>query len=610
LEVALACHHRVAADHEGVKLGLPEAQVGLLPGAGGTQRLPRLIGASEALQLMLRGSHIGAARALELGAVHEVAAPDRLVEAAKAWLRSGASPVQPWDEKRFKVPGGQPYSPQGMPTWIAGNAIYRKESFDNYPAQRAIMSCVYEGLMVPMDVALRIEARYFTKVCRSPQAANMIRSLFLNKQALDKGARRPAGVAPVKIARLGILGAGMMGSGIAYVSALAGIDTVLVDRDPAAAEKGKAHSGALMDKAISRGRADAAVKAAVLARIAATGDYDALEGCDLVIEAVFEDRDLKAEVTKRAEATLGETAIFASNTSTLPITGLAQASVRPANFIGIHFFSPVDKMQLVEVIMGKETSSEALACALDYVRAIRKTPIVVNDSRGFFTSRVVRTYIAEGHAMLAQGVPSAMIENAGRQCGMPVGPLALNDEVALDLSWKIIQATKADLGEAYEADAMDAILEELVDRRQRFGRKNGKGFYDYSDDGEKRLWPGLAELQAQRLAPDEVDFDDLKQRFLTIQALETARCFEEGVLTDVRDADIGAIFGFGFAPFTGGPLSYIDTLGAAPFVERCERFARAYGPRFAPNALLRDLAVKADTFYERFAPPGATKSAA
>jgi 3-hydroxyacyl-CoA dehydrogenase/enoyl-CoA hydratase/3-hydroxybutyryl-CoA epimerase len=609
-EVALACHHRIAAEASGAKLGLPESQVGLLPGAGGTQRLPRLIGASEALQLMLRGNHIDAERALELGAIHQLVPAGDLIAAARRWILDGGGAVQPWDDKRFRAPGGAPYSPQGMVTWSVANALYRKETYDNYPAQRAIMSCVYEGLLVPIDVGLRIECRYCTKVFRSPEAGNMIRSLFLNKQALDKLARRPTDIEASKVERLGILGAGMMGAGIAYVSARAGIDVVLVDRDVETAEHGKAYSAKVMDKAIARGRADEAGKQAVLDRIAATDQYGALAACDLVIEAVFENRDIKAEVTAKAEAELSVAAVFASNTSTLPITGLAQASARPENFIGIHFFSPVDKMQLVEVILGEKTSPTALARALDYVRTIRKTPIVVNDARGFFTSRVVKTYLAEGHHMLAEGVPAAMIENAGRMCGMPVGPLSLNDEVALDLSWKIMQASKADLGDAYKGDAMDRILEEMVTKRERFGRKNGKGFYDYPDDGDKRLWPGIAELQERQLDPEGIDVDDLKQRFLSIQALETARCFEENVLTDVREADVGAIFGFGYAPFTGGPLSYIDTIGAADFVARCERLAQAHGERFAPNRLLRDMAAAGDTFYERFAPQSETKSAA
>ena len=609
-ELTLACHYRVVSSDKSTKLGLPESKVGLFPGAGGTQRLPRLVGASEALQLMLLGKNMSPEKAHQLGAVHAVAAPDDLVAEAKRWIREEGVSEQPWDTKGFRIPGGPNYSPKGMMTWMPANAIYRRETYDNYPAQRAIMSCVYEGLMVPIDVGLRVEARYFTHIVRSPEAGNMIRSLFLSKQELDKLARRPQGPAPFEVKTLGILGAGLMGCGIAYVSALAGMTVKLLDVDQKAAEAGKARTAALLEGAAKKGRLSADAAKAAADRITPASDYDVLSDCDLVIEAVFENRDIKAEVTGAAEAKISDDAVFASNTSTLPITSLASASSRPKNFVGIHFFSPVEKMQLVEIITGAETSDETLAKALDYVRAIRKTPIVVNDSRGFFTSRVVSTYIGEGHHMVSEGVPAAMIENVGRMAGMPVGPLALNDEVAIDLSWKIRQATKADLGDAYVESETDRVLEEMVVKRERFGRKNAKGFYDYPKEGRKRLWPGIAELAERLLEPEEVDVEELKQRLLTIQALETARCFEENVLTDVREADVGAIFGFGYAPFTGGPLSYIDTVGPAAFVQRCERFAAAYGARFEPCQLLRDLAAKGETFYGRFDPHGVKKDAA
>ena len=609
-EFTLACHYRVCAGDPKLKLGLPESKVGLLPGAGGTQRLPRLIGASEALQLMLLGRNLDPARAAKLGVVHKVVDASDLVAEARRWVREEGDAVQPWDKERFRIPGGAPYSASGMMTWAAANAIYRRETYDNYPAQRAIMSCVYEGLSVPMDVGLRIEARYFTKVCRSPEAGNMIRSLFLSKQELDKLARRPDGVEPFTVNKLGILGAGMMGCGIAYVSALAGMEVMLLDADQDGADKGKARVLSIMEGAVKKGRMSQGAMEKAAGRITAATDYETLKDADLIIEAVFENREIKADVTAKSEVLLSDDAVYASNTSTLPITGLAEASSRPHNFVGIHFFSPVEKMQLVEIIVGEKTSDETLAKALDYVKAIRKTPIVVNDSRGFFTSRVVSTYLAEGHHMLSEGVPAAMIENAGRMAGMPVGPLSLNDEVALDLSWKIRQATKADLGDAYKEDRMDAILDELVVKRERFGRKNGKGFYDYPADGPKRLWPGLAELVSEQLDPDQLDVTELQERLLTIQALETARCFEENVLTDVREADVGGIFGFGYAPYTGGPLSYIDMVGAAEFVARCDRFAQAYGERFQPCALLRDLAETGEGFYTRFGGGARAKSAA
>ena len=407
---------------------------------------------------------------------------------------------------------------------------------------------------------------------------------------------------PTKLRKIGVLGAGFMGAGIAYVTAQAGLEVVLVDRDQASADKGKAHSERLVAEQVSRGRATAADRDALLARITPTPDYGALADCDLVIEAVFEDRKVKAEAIAKAEAVIGPSTIFGSNTSTLPISSLADMSKRPASFIGVHFFSPVDRMMLVELIVGKSTGEPALAVAMDYVRAIRKTPIVVNDARGFYTSRVVGTYLREGHLMLTEGVPAAMIENVGRMAGMPVGPLSLNDEVAVDLAWKILKATEADLG----ADAVDprqkALLEQMVEKRGRLGRKNGKGFYDYPQGGPKKLWPGLAELQPRKLDPDRIDVAELKARLLAIQALETARCLEEGVITDVREADVGSILGFGFAPFTGGTLSYIDMMGTQAFVALCERLQQAHGPRFAPTKLLLDLAAKGETVYGRFGP--------
>jgi 3-hydroxyacyl-CoA dehydrogenase / enoyl-CoA hydratase / 3-hydroxybutyryl-CoA epimerase len=435
----------------------------------------------------------------------------------------------------------------------------------------------------------------------------MIRSLFVSMQELNKGARRPAQVPPKTPKKVGIIGAGFMGAGIGYVTAQAGIDVVLLDRDQESADKGKAHAEKLATDQVKKGRAKQEDAAALLGRIAATADYGALKDCDLVIEAVFEDRKVKAEAYAKAGAALPDNVLFGSNTSTLPITSLAKDYKRAENFIGVHFFSPVDKMMLVELIMGKKTGDEALATALDYVRAIRKTPIVVNDSRGFYTSRVVGTYIREGHMMLTEGIPAAMIENVARMAGMPVGPLSLNDEVAIDLSWKILKATEADLGDKAIDPQQKALLSEMVEKRGRFGRKNRKGFYDYPESGPKTLWPGLAELQSKTLTADEIDakpelVQELKDRLLAIQALETARIFEEGCLTDVREADVGSILGFGFAPFKGGTLSYIDMMGTKNFVELCKRLQKKYGARFKPSKLITDMAAKGDTFYGRFAP--------
>jgi 3-hydroxyacyl-CoA dehydrogenase/enoyl-CoA hydratase/3-hydroxybutyryl-CoA epimerase len=421
-------------------------------------------------------------------------------------------------------------------------------------------------------------------------------------QELNKGARRPANIPAKPLKKIGVIGAGFMGGGIAYVSALAGIEVLLIDRDPETAEKGKAHSQKLMADQVNRGRASAADRDAVLARITPTADFVALKECDLIVEAVFEDRKIKEEVISRAQNVLTNQAIFGSNTSTLPISSLAAAFKDHARFIGIHFFSPVERMMLVEIIMGKETGEAALALTLDFVRAIRKTPIVVNDSRGFYTSRVVGTYLREGHLMLSEGVPAAMIENVGRMAGMLVGPLALTDEVAVDLAWKILNATEADLGPKAIDQKQKTLLAEMVEKRGRYGRKNGKGFYDYPQNGPKRLWRGLADLQPVHLDPDTIDVAMLEQRLLAMQALESARCIEEKVVTDVREADVGSILGFGFAPFTGGTISYIDGMGVKAFVELCNALERTCGDRFKPCKLLLDMAKKNETFYGRFAP--------
>src|SRR5919201_1272015 len=463
---------------------------------------------ADALQVLLKGDQIRLDRAKSMKLIDAIVPAADLVKAAKDWIKAGGKAKQPWDVDGFKLPGGPIWSKMGMMTWPAANALYRKETMDNYPAARAILSSVFEGLQLPMDTALRIESRYFAKIVRSPQAAAMIRSLFVSMQELNKGARRPEAPAST-LRKVGVLGAGLMGAGIAYVTAQAGIDVVLVDREQESAEKGKAYSHKLITDQINKGRAKTADRDELLARITPTADYGALAGCDLVIEAVFEDRKVKAEAIAKAEAVLGDK-VFGSNTSTLPITSLAAESQRPESFIGVHFFSPVERMMLVEIILGKKTGDRALAVALDYVRAIRKTPIVVNDSRGFYTSRVVGTYIREGHLMLTEGIPAAMIENAGRMAGMPVGPLALNDEVAVDLAWKILKATEADLGpEAVDA-RQKALLQEMVEKRGRLGRKNGKGFYDYPHSGPKRLWPGLTDLQKKKLNPDRISVEELK----------------------------------------------------------------------------------------------------
>lgn len=607
-ELALACHGRIAAAGD-YRIGLPEVKVGLFPGAGGTIRVMRMVETQAALQMLLKGQALKPERAQALGLIDQVVAPEALLDAAKKALAEGVDSVKAWDKKDYKLAGAQKiYSPAGYQLWPAANALYRKETYDNYPGARAIMQVAFEGLQLPMDLALQVESRYFAKVLQSPQAGAMIRSLFVSLQALNKGARRPAGVPDTALKKIGVLGAGFMGAGIAFVTAKAGVDVVLIDRDMETATKGKAHSEDLVKKAVGKSRMTQADGEALLSHIHPSADYADLKGCDLVIEAVFEDRDVKAEVIAKAMAHLGPSAIFASNTSTLPITSLAKTYRKPADFIGVHFFSPVDRMMLVEVILGKKTKDRALAVALDYVRVIGKTPIVVNDSRGFYANRCVTAYLLEGHKMLLEGVPAAMIENVAKMAGMPVGPLSLNDEVGVDLAWKILKAAEADLGEKAIDPGQKALLQEMVVRRERLGRKNGKGFYDY-DGRNKRLWPGLAEIAPPKSA-DHFSVDELQHRFLVVQALEAARTIAEGVVTDPREADVGSILGFGFAPWSGGTLSYIDTMGAAAFLDLTKRLARKHGPRFRPNKLLRDMAAGGETFYGRFGQAsGAAKAA-
>ena len=610
LEMSLACHGRVASNAKSVKIALPEVKVGIFPGAGGTQRVSRLADAQSALQMMTTGQSLTAARAKAMNLVHQVVEPDQLIPAAKQMIKDGLKAVAPWDERGFKAPGGGIWTPASAQLWPAAPAILRRETAGNYPGALAILKCVYEGLQVPFDTALKIEQRYFTEVLQTTEAFSMIRSLFISMQELGKGARRPAGIPKTEFKQVGVVGAGFMGASIAYVTAAAGIPVTLVDRDIEAATKGKSVSEGLVKDSVSKGRLTQDEGAALLSRITPSAEYTDLKDVSLVIEAVFEDRDVKKAVIEAVEAVLPEGAIFASNTSTLPISGLAKNSRRPADFIGVHFFSPVEKMMLTEVILGKETGDTALAVALDYVAAIRKTPIVVNDTRGFFVNRCVFRYIHEAYDMMIEGVPAAMIENAAKMAGMPVGPLSLNDEVAIDLSQKILRATVADLGETAVDPKHLALINRMVDDLDRRGRKNGRGFYDYpAKPAKKSLWPELKTFYPQKKV-DDIDVAVLKQRFLVTIALEAARTIEEGIVTDPREADVGSILGFGFAPYTGGVLSYIDGMGAKTFVALCEKLAASYGQHFEPTALLRDMAAKGETFYGRFDPYAGTKEAA
>jgi 3-hydroxyacyl-CoA dehydrogenase/enoyl-CoA hydratase/3-hydroxybutyryl-CoA epimerase len=596
-EVCLACHRRIATDDPRTLLGLPETKVGLFPGFGGTQRYLCMLGALDALPVLLEGTSLSPAQALARGLVDEVAPAAELVARAKEWIRSAPAEalVKPWDKPGFAVPGADPRTLAGVQAFSAANAMQRAKTYGNYPALDAIQSVVYRGMLVPLDTGLRIEAKAFAKLALDPRARNMVRTQFINLQRANRLARRPAAVARKRFSRIGVLGAGLMGSGIAHVAARAGIDVVLIDMNEETAGRGLDHIRRQQQSAVERGRVRESEARAIVVRVQPTTDYARFAGAELVIEAVFENREVKAEVTRRAEAVVGGEAVFASNTSTLPITGLAQASARPERFIGLHFFSPVERMPLVEIIRGERTGDEALAWSMDFVRQIGKTPIVVNDSRGFYTSRVFGTYTREAVLMLAEGVLPALIENGGKAAGMPMAPLALSDEVALSLIHQVALQTTKDLGDKYRPTASDRLIAEMVERQNRPGRRAGKGFYDYPADGSKRLWPGLS-----RLAPEagtQPSLDQVRTRYLAIQALEAARCLEENVVTDPADADVGALLGWGFAPWTGGPLSYIDMLGARPFVELCDRLAQKHGERFLPNAMLRNLARRSATIY-------------
>ncbi|MBA4176428.1 MAG: 3-hydroxyacyl-CoA dehydrogenase [Leptothrix sp. (in: Bacteria)] len=586
LELALACHARFAIDEPRLKLGQLEVKLGLLPGGGGTVRLSRLLGIQQALQICAEGAEMDVHKALAMGLLAGLARDhDDLMAQARAWCLAHPKAQQPWDAPKFRFPGGDSRAPAVAQLFSIAPSVAAARSWGNYPAVQHVMSAIFEGGLLGFDAASVVESRYFAACAMSQQSRNMMGTLWYQLNALKKGASRPAAPPRTEVRRAGVLGAGMMGAGIAHAAAQAGVEVVLIDTTQAAADQGKAHAQGLLDKAVKRGHSTAAQRDAVLARITPATDCAALAGCELVIEAVFEDRALKAAVTRQAEAVIDADAVLASNTSTLPITGLAQASSRPANFIGLHFFSPVDKMPLVEIIVGAQTADETLARAFDFVRQIGKTPIVVNDSRGFYTSRVFATYLMEGIAMLAEGVHPRSIEVAGQQAGMPMPPLALQDEVSLSLSLHVAEQTRQDLaaeGRPYAEHPGMAVVRRLCEAG-REGRKAGRGFYDWTPDG-RQLWPGLATLYP--LAAEQPVQSDLIDRLMFVQANEAARCFEEGVLRSVADANVGSIFGWGFAPFHGGALQFINAMGAPAFVARARELAARFGPRFEPAAVV------------------------
>jgi 3-hydroxyacyl-CoA dehydrogenase/enoyl-CoA hydratase/3-hydroxybutyryl-CoA epimerase len=588
MELCLTCHHRIVLNDYNIKLGFPEVKVGLIPGGGGTVKAPYLLGIQNAFMYLMQGMEARPDKALKDGLVDAIAQDQlELMSMARKWILENPKPIQPWDNKAHKIPGGGLMTPSGAQVMMGAISNTRKLTHGNYPAANAILSCVHDSLSLPMDRALEVEARYFTSVIGTKEAKNMIRTGFLGMQAAKKGKARPKEEPKYVVNKLGILGAGMMGAGIAYVSAKAGMDVVLKDVTIENAEKGKAYSRTLLDKAIAKGRSTKEKAETLLNKIKTTDDPKSITGCDLIIEAVFENPDLKDKVTKETEAVLGTDKIYGSNTSTIPITLLAKSSKRPENFIGIHFFSPVDKMPLVEIIVGEKTGKKAIAAAVDYTVAIGKIPIVVNDSRGFFTSRCFGTYVNEGMYLLEEGVPAAMIENIAKQKGMPVGPLAVHDEVTLTLSMHVMQSNP-DLHKHPDMVRSFNLVKKLIEEYGRTSKKDGKGFYDYFPGGKKKLWPELAKIFKSDV--DTMDKETIAKRIMNRQALESFRCLDEGVLKTVIDGDIGSVLGWGFPIFTGGSLSYIDFIGIKQFVSDCDAFEKSFGERWKVPVSLRTLA--------------------
>jgi len=596
LEVCLACHRRIVADNPKIQIGLPEVTLGLLPAAGGTQRLPRMIGIKNALPYLLEGRKVAPAAALAAGIVDEVVPADQLLERARAWLLADGAQavVKPWDKKGFKFPGGAPQTPGPTQLFFGASGSLLPKTQGLYPAPEAILACLYDGCQVDIDTGLKAEQRQFARLATSAPTKNMIRTLFYDMGEANRLTDRPKGIPVRRYERIAVLGAGMMGAGLAYVSAQAGLEVVLLDVSLQAAEKGKAYGAQLMDAQVAKGRLDAAKRDSVLARIHTTTDYAQLAGCQLVIEAVFEDRAVKADVTRRAEVAMDADAIFASNTSTLPISGLAEVSSRPDYFVGLHFFSPVEKMPLLEVIRGARTSDTTIAQALDFARTIRKTPIVVNDCPSFYANRAFSMYPYEAMTMLDEGVNPALIENAGRLAGMPMPPLALIDEFSVELLYKAMKQARADQAERYQEQPQDHVLVTMVEKLGRLGRKVGQGFYDHPADGAKRLWSGLAD--AFPLAAEQPSIDDVRERLMYAQSLEAARCVAENIVSP-RDADIGSLLGWGFPAALGGVLGQIDTMGAAAFVTACDRLARRHGVRFEVPEALRRLAAEGGRYH-------------
>ena len=597
-EICLASHYRVAINDKKLVVGLPEVTLGLLPGGGGVARMTRMLGLENALPLLMEGKQLKVEKALKAGLINEIAddAADMMAK-AKAWIKATPKSQQPWDIKGYRMPGGLPSNPALAQKLVIIPSILRQKTKGCYPAPEKILAAAVEGAQVGFDQACTIESRYFTELAIGQISKNMIGTFWFQLNEIKAGGSRPDNIPAYTTKKVGVLGAGMMGAGIAYSSAMSGIEVVLKDISQEAADKGKAYSEALLKKRVSRKQMTEEKMQSVLSLITATTEASDLDGCDLIIEAVFENQELKAKVTQEAEQHMSAEGIFASNTSTLPITGLAKASKNAAKFIGLHFFSPVDKMPLVEIIKGEKTDDETLARAFDYVLQIKKTPIVVNDSRGFFTSRTFGTFVGEGLTMLSEGIHPQFIESAALQAGMPIGPLAIQDEVSMALSRKVTSQTRLGLeaeGIAMPVSEAEAVTNRMIDEFKREGKSAGAGLYDYPAKGKKKIWPGLIE---HFVKPEvTITLEEAKERILFRQSLETLRCYEEGVLTSVRDANIGSIFGIGFAPWTGGAIQYVNQYGVRKFYERAQQLTEQYGERFAPPAILKAQAEKDEAF--------------
>ena len=597
LELALACHYRVVADLPKLVLALPEVGIGLIPGAGGTQRLPRLIGIEAAASLMLEGTRLSPAEALKHGIVHAVVAPGEVVEAARQWILSGGSAQQPWDRKDYRVPGGAGFFDAGVNRYSNATATRLSvETRHNYPAPIALLSAVVRGCAVPIDAGLRIESREFTRLQKNPVSRNLLRTTFISRNACDRLARRPADVPTKTFYRIGVVGAGLMGASVAQVAAERGIDVVLLDASESQAQAGRRRIAEGYDKRIAKGRLETAIAGAALERIAPTADYRALTGCELVVEAVFEDRKVKAAVFDKLGAVLPSDAIIASNTSALPISALAESVAQPQRFIGLHFFSPVDRMPLVEVISGRRTSAATLAQALDFVKLLRKTPIQVNDAPGFFTTRIITAYLFESVGMVGDGLSPVLIDNLAHQAGFGLGPLALMDELSLDLTHRATCQRREDAGPNWREPYGFSVFETFVGQLGRKGRRYGAGFYDYVE-GRRRPWPGLSALYPSKTGISATEAGEIRERMMMIQALEAARAWEECVIDDAAQGDVGSVLGIGFPSYTGGVYSLIDTIGAPALISACDRLADRHGERFRPSRWLRERAARGERFH-------------